>query len=56
MTISELGDELDGEFARAFHSSNLVNVPSRHLGSWRFNDDPLALRIAGVHEFNPQPV
>jgi NAD+--dinitrogen-reductase ADP-D-ribosyltransferase len=52
MTILELADELDGEFDRAYHSSNLVNVPARHLGSWRFNDDPRALRIAGVREFN----
>nr|WP_294529707.1 NAD(+)--dinitrogen-reductase ADP-D-ribosyltransferase [uncultured Rhodopila sp.] len=52
MTVPELADELDGEFDRAYHSSNLVNVPSRHIGGWQFNDDPLALRIAGVHEFN----
>jgi NAD+--dinitrogen-reductase ADP-D-ribosyltransferase len=52
MTFPELADELEGEFARPYHSSNLVNVPARHIGHWRFNDDPLALRIAGVHEFN----
>jgi len=52
MIISELRDELDGEFARAYHSSNLVNVAPRDLGSWRFNDKPAVLRIAGVHEFN----
>ena len=52
MTLSELAAELDGEFASSYHSSNLVNVPSRDLGSWRFNDDPAALRIAGVREFN----
>jgi NAD+--dinitrogen-reductase ADP-D-ribosyltransferase len=52
MTVPELADELDGEFDRAYHSSNLVDVPSRHLGDWRFNDEPTALRIAGVREFN----
>jgi NAD+--dinitrogen-reductase ADP-D-ribosyltransferase len=52
MTTPDLRDELDGEFARAWHSSNLVNVAPRHLGTWRFNDEPRALRIAGVREFN----
>jgi NAD+---dinitrogen-reductase ADP-D-ribosyltransferase len=52
MTIPDLRDELDGEFARAYHSSNLVNIAPRDLGSWRFNDEPLVLRIAGVREFN----
>jgi len=40
MTIPELRDELDGEFDRACHSSNLVNVAPRDLRSWRFNDEP----------------
>jgi NAD+--dinitrogen-reductase ADP-D-ribosyltransferase len=52
MTSAELAEELDGEFARAWHSSSLVNVAPRHLGSWRFNDEPLALHIAGVRESN----
>ena len=44
--------ELDGEFARSHHSSNLVNVPPMILGGCRFNDEPVALHIAGVQEFN----
>jgi len=44
--------ELDGEFARSHHSSNLINVPPHVLGSCQFNDEPVALHIAGVREFN----
>jgi NAD+--dinitrogen-reductase ADP-D-ribosyltransferase len=52
MTTAELADELGGEFDRACHSSNLVNVPARHLGSWRFNDESVTLHIAGVRDFH----
>jgi NAD+--dinitrogen-reductase ADP-D-ribosyltransferase len=51
-TLPAVQAELDGEFTRSHHSSNLVNVPPQVLASCRFNDAPVALHIAGVREFN----